>query len=83
MYQALSILEIVREENNATEESTYVFDSSHKGKWVTEKLVVGSGAVECGTSRKSAALEVEEASESSRGETWTCAGRNETKKRAR
>ena len=63
--------------------STDVFDSSHKGKWVTEKLVVGSGAVECGTSRKSAALEVEEASESSRGETWTCAGRNETKKSAR
>ena len=79
-YQALSILETIREEDEA-EEATYVFDKSGKGKWIREQAVVDSGAVECVTSKKRMPhLRVEETPESRRGETWTYAGGNEIKK---
>ena len=52
-----------------------VFHKSDNGKWIREEAVVDSGAVECVTSKKRIPhLRVEEAPESRRGETWTCAG---------
>ena len=45
-----------------------------------EEAVVDSGAVECVTSRKRVPLsKVDETPESTRGETWTCAGGEEIK----
>ena len=80
-YQALSIPETIREEDEA-EEPIYVFDKSDNGTWIKEEVVVDSGAVECATSKKRMLhLRVEETPESRRGETWTCAGGNEIKGR--
>ena len=45
-YQARSILETTREEDEA-EEPTHVFDQSDNGKWLREEAVVDSVAVEC------------------------------------
>ena len=79
-YQALSILETIREEDEA-DEPTYVFDKSDTGKWIREDAVVDSGAFECVTSKEIMPhLTVEETPESRRGETWTCAGGNEIRK---
>ena len=79
-YQALSILEAMREDDEA-EGPVYVFDKSDTGKWIREEAVVGSGAVECVTSKKRKPhLRAEETSESRRGESWRCAGGNEIKK---
>ena len=79
-YQALSILETIREEDEA-EEPIYVFDKSDNGKWITEEAVVDSGAVECVVSKKRMPhLRVEETPESRRRKTRTCAGGNEIKK---
>ena len=79
-YQALSILETIREEDEA-EEPTYVFDKSDNGKWIREEAVVDSCAVECVTSKKRMPhVRVQETPESRRGETWTCAGGIEIKK---
>ena len=43
--QALSILETIREEDEA-DEPIYVFDKSDTGKWIREDAVVDSGAFE-------------------------------------
>ena len=50
-YQALSILETIREEDEA-DEPIYVFDKSDTGKWIREDAVVDSGAFECVTSKE-------------------------------
>ena len=71
--RAFSILETIREEDEA-EEQFFVFDKSDTGKWVREEAVVDSGAVECVTSKKTMPhLRVEGTPESRRGETWRCA----------
>ena len=49
-YQALSILETIREEDEA-DDPIYVFDKSDKCKWIREDAVVDSGAFECVTSK--------------------------------
>ena len=80
-YQALSVLETVKDEK-AKEESIYVFDKSDNGKWVRKEAVVDSGAVECVTSRQRMPhLRKEKTSESTRRETWTCAARSRWKAR--
>ena len=58
-----------------------MFDKSDNGKWIREKAVVDSSAVECVTSKKRMPhLRVEDTPESRRRETRTCAGGNEIKK---
>ena len=47
-YQALNILETIREEDEP-EEPKNVFDKSDIGRWIREEAVVDSGAVECVT----------------------------------
>ena len=79
-YQQLSMLETIREDDEA-EEPIFVIDKSNNGKWIREEAVVDSGSVECVTSKKRMLhLRVEGTPESRRGETWTCAGGNEIKK---
>ena len=77
-YRALSILDIIREEDEA-EEPMYVFDKSDNGRWIRQEAAVDSGAVECVTSKKRMLHLIEETPES-RGETRTCAGGNVIKK---
>ena len=45
-YRALSILETIREDDEAAE-PIFVFDKSDTGEWFREEAVVDSGAVEC------------------------------------
>ena len=79
-YQQLSMLETIREDDEA-EEPKNVIDKSDSSKWIREEAVVDSGSVECVTSKKRMLyLRVEGTPESRRGETWTCAGGNEIKK---
>ena len=79
-YQALSILENIREEDEAGNH-IYLFNKSDNGKWVRDEVVVDSGAVECVTSKKRMPhMRVEKTPEPRRGETWTCAGGSEIKK---
>ena len=56
-------------------------DDTNRGNWIKEEAVVGSGAIECVTSRRRVPhLKVEETPELWCGATWTCGGGQEIKK---
>ena len=50
--QTLSILETMRDEDEAEEPPIFVFEKSDNGKWIREEVDVDSRIVECETSMK-------------------------------
>ena len=66
------------EGNDPTEGPTCVHNDTDRGNWIKQEAAGDSGTVECVTGRERVPhLKVEETQESSRGETWTCAGGRE------